>query len=112
MAGVRTGRPLPVDAEIEHRGSAGDANGAGAGMGSNSNPNSRPASGSTTPNMDGDRDGVRNMNSGGSRGIHGISARRRNHKNRQSKPKGHGEVDEEELVDDLRSWRVEEGVYG
>ena len=115
----KNGRPLPVDAEIEHRGSAADANGnarndgvafgAGGGMGSNSRPGSRSGSGANTPNMDGERDGVRNVNSAG-RGI--MAGRRHTHKHRRSRQKGHGEIDEEELVEDLRSWRVEESAYG
>jgi hypothetical protein len=107
----KNGRPLPVDAEIEHRGSAADANGHARNdsVAFNSRPNSRPSSGANTPNMDGDRD----MNSGGTRGIKALGAgRRRDHKHRRSRPKGHGEVDEEELVEDLRSWRVEESAYG
>lgn len=117
----KNGRPLPVDAEIEHRGSVADTNaasrndsvafGAGAGMGSNSRPSSRPGSGANTPNMDADRDSDRNTNGGGSRGIKAMSAagRRNDRKHRhRHRPKGHGEVEEEDLIEDLRSWRLGE----
>jgi hypothetical protein len=111
----KDGRPLPVEAEMEPRGAVGDANGSGAGIGSNSRPDSRTGSGANTPNMDGERDGMRNVKSAG-RGIMAMSSAGRRHghghKHRRIRPKGHGEVDEEELIEDLRSWRIEEGVYG
>ena len=111
----KNGRPLPVEAEMEPRGAAGDTNGAGVGIGNNSGPDSRPGSGANTPNVDGERDGMRNVKSAG-RGIMAMSSAGRRHgyghKHRRIRPKGHGEVDEEELIDDLRSWRIDEGVYG
>ena len=119
----KLGRPLPIDADDGPRGTVGDANnaprnesvafGAGAGMGSNNNsrPNSRPGSGTNTPNLDGGSSNEREINTGGARGIKAIASggRRHHHKHRQrQRPKGHGEVDEDELIDDLRNWRVGE----
>ena len=117
----KNGRPLPVEVESEQRASVGETNGpprndgvafgAGAGMGSNSRPNSRPGSGATTPNMDGDAA----MSTGKNRGIKAMSTagRKHDHKHRyRHRYKGHGEVEEDDLIDDLRSWRIGETAYG
>lgn len=118
----KNGRPLPVDAEMQQRGSVADTSGNGrndsvsfgAGGGMGSRPGSRPGSGANTPNLDGDRDGEKNAS--GNRGIRAMAGagrrydqKRRYHRHR---PKGHGEVDEEDLIEDLRSWRVSEQAYG
>jgi hypothetical protein len=122
----KLGRPIPIDAENVLRGSGGETNnaprsesvafGAGAGMGSNSNsrPNSRPGSGANTPSLDAESHSDRNMNGGGDRGIKAMAARGRRHHHKhghRQRPKGHGEVDEDELIDDLRNWRVGETVF-
>ena len=117
----KNGRPLPVEVENEYRPSTGEtknaarndgvAFGAGAGMGSSSRPNSRPGSGANTPNLDGDA----NMHSGNNRGIKAMSSAGRKHDHRHRhrlRQKGHGEVEEEDLIDDLRSWRIGETAYG
>lgn len=113
----KNGRPLPVDAENGYGESVGDTkpasrdDSAAFGAGGNSRPNSRPGSGATTPNMDSET----NMNRNGTRGIKSMAAsgRRHDHKHRhRHRLKGHGEVEEDELIDDLRSWRVGEMAYG
>lgn len=117
----KNGRPLPVDAENGNVGQVSGTNGAsrdgnvtfsaGAGMDGNSGPNSRPGSGANTPSLDGHP----SLNGRSSRGINAMasSGRRRDHKHRhRQKPKGSGEVDEEDLIDDLRSWRIGETAYG
>jgi hypothetical protein len=123
----KTGRPLPIDADNGLRGAVSETNiaprnesvafGAGAGMGSNNNsrPNSRPGSGANTPNLDAESHSDRNMNGEGDRGIKAMAAggHRHHHKHRhRQRPKGHGEVDEDELIDDLRNWRIGETAYG
>jgi len=105
----KLGRPVPLEAENGLRGSGGGANNVdgGAGMGSNSNsrPNSRPGSGANTPNLDAESHNDRN--NGADRGIKAMATKGRRHKPRhRGWVKSHGEVDEEELIDDLRNWRV------
>ena len=72
---------------------------------------SRPGSGTTTPVPDADRQGrMNNAGRGMMQMIGGRHASRklRNHKGRV---KGQGEVDEVEVLDDLRGWRVGETAY-
>ena len=121
----KNGRPLPIEAENEQRSTTAESNtaprndsvafGAGVGMGSNSRPSSRPGSGANTPNIDSERDGDRNVNSGTGRGIKAMAStgRRHGHKHQhRHRPKGQGEVEEEDLIDDLRSWRIGETARG
>ena len=72
---------------------------------------SRPGSGTTTPNPDTEVE-VRPTSKMGpaGRGLMQMGGGRHRHKHSKSraKPKGQGEVDEVEVRDDLRSWRVGE----
>lgn len=119
LAAFWTSQPgeLKADEAIEDIFSGGD------GWGKNGRPgtsdekdgvdmNSRPGSGSTTPNPDADRQG--RMNNPG-RGIVQMAGGRHHKQNKnRGRVKGQGEVDEFEVLDDLRSWRVgevEAGAY-
>lgn len=77
--------------------------------------NSRPGSGTTTPNVDSDGHHT-------GRGKHGdhrqssrqpvshMSSGRRHQRGHGSK--GKGEIVEADVIDDLRSWRIDERAYG
>ena len=71
-----------------------------------SDNNSRPGSGSTTPNTDHD---PRPKSSRSNRTVINMATGRQK---RRGVWKGKGEVDECDVCDDLKSWRVGERAYG
>lgn len=73
---------------------------------------SRPGSGSATPNPEHDPPvAARPRSSHSARAAIGMSTGRHKHSKHHRQPKGKGEIDEFDVCEDLKSWRIGERAY-
>lgn len=98
----KNGRPEAIDPREAKNG----------GFGGNDN-NSRPGSGTATPNLDSDPPvAARPRSSHSARAAVGMNTGRHKHTKSGVEKKGLREVDEFDVCEDLKSWRIGERAYG